>query len=265
MFLKTILNVTNGGEMIDTKLLICADDFGLTSGINKAIVKAYSKKAITMTSIVATGKYFDEAVEYALKYQIPCGVHLAIATEFDKKPMKPLLATTPCQESGAMYPNIHPYFKIEDEEMVYEEFCAQIEKVKSTGIRINHIDSHMHVYSKRVLDKVSMYYGVPCRDFCELGDRKCDFFHYTIAGDSVYEKKKALMDFIDNIHEAVNIIVTHPTMCIDEMRECVSCEFIGRYKWQTELRFLDLPGLLDEEVLTKINSVYKGKLSYELY
>ncbi len=247
------------------KIIICADDLGLTRGINEAIFKAYNAGVITATSIVATSVYFDEAVRLVKECRIPCGVHLAIATEFDKRPMKPLLASTPCQSDGAMYPNIYPYLDGLDERAVYKEFCEQIDRVKGTGITINHIDSHIHVYSTEVLERLSKKYSVPCRDLYELGKYKCGFFHFTISGKTPEEKSLTLLNFLDNICEKTNIIVTHPTMDVEEMKEYVSEEHPGRFLWQTGLRFQDLPALLDESVIAKLIYDYKNNLSNELY
>jgi predicted glycoside hydrolase/deacetylase ChbG (UPF0249 family) len=47
------------------RLIINADDFGLTRGVNQAIVEGNQRGTITSATLMATGPAFDEAVELA--------------------------------------------------------------------------------------------------------------------------------------------------------------------------------------------------------
>src|SRR3984957_30431 len=47
------------------RLIINADDFGLTKGINRAIAELHQAKALTSTTLMATGPAFDDAVAIA--------------------------------------------------------------------------------------------------------------------------------------------------------------------------------------------------------
>ncbi len=246
------------------KVVICADDFGMTLGINKAITDLFLNQRITVTTIMPSAHYFDDAVELVKQHEIPCGVHLTIATELDKNPLKPLLSNTPTDKNGFLFPNVFPYLQDIDAQLVYEEFRAQILKVINAGIQPTHIDSHMHVYSRDVLKKLSLEFSLPCRDFLETEPKYAGtLFHLTTSGETAEEKVKALIAFLNNSEKEQCVVVTHPTRDLSEMKTLVSQKFSGRYDWQTRIRFEDFPCLASEECA---NALQKKdiKLSHEL-
>lgn len=231
------------------KLVICGDDFGMSLGINKAIVDLFIHNRISLTTIMANSHYFDDAVCLSKQYQIPCGIHLTISTEQDKMPLKPLLSSTPTDINGNFFPNVFPYFDKKDKEYVYEEFKAQICKVIDAGIVPTHIDSHMHIYSKDVLKQLSKEFNLPCRDFFEIYPKKYGtLFHLTNIASGIDEKINALLNFLNSTECDQNIIVCHPTLDLLEMKKFVSPQYRGRYNWQTKLRFEDYPCLLSNKL-----------------
>ena len=58
-------------------LIVNADDFGLTSDINKGIIETIEKKAVNSVSLIPNGHSFDEAVNYCHDNpEIKKGIHL---------------------------------------------------------------------------------------------------------------------------------------------------------------------------------------------
>jgi predicted glycoside hydrolase/deacetylase ChbG (UPF0249 family) len=235
------------------RIIICADDFGLTQGVNDAIVKCYNVGSITLSTLIPNSQYFDEAVKLALHYQIPCGVHLTIASEFDICPLRPLLRETPANNNGFLFPNVFPYLQGRCEELIYQEFKEQILLVKKLGINPTHIDSHMHVFSLKVLQRLSDEFSLPCRDFVELKPGINEtHFHLTTGGRTIKDKITALVNFIYSTDKHTNLIICHPTSNVNEMRSKISRKNKGRYEWLTVLRFQDMPCLLSNEVHSAI-------------
>ncbi|PID59218.1 MAG: hypothetical protein CR986_06995 [Ignavibacteriae bacterium] len=140
------------------KLLINADDFGLSGGINKGIIEAHKNGVLTSTSICANGDYFDEAVELAKKNpSLDLGLHFILVGE---KPLSsPNRIPSLTDGNGNFHKNIavftKKYFqnKINLEEVKYE-LNLQIDKVKSTGLNITHVDSHQHVHALPKIYKI---------------------------------------------------------------------------------------------------------------
>lgn len=258
-------------ENASRRLIICADDLGLSHGINRAIAQAYTQGRISVAGIIANGHAFDEAAEFVKHLGIPCGVHLTITTECDRVPLKPLLSGTPTDSNGHLFPNIHPYLNSADDNVVYLEFCAQIERVLESDLKPTHIDSHMHVYREDLLKRLSIAFGLPCRDIGELHQgAKCSVFHLTVSGETMAEKASALAGYLDGFSSSLGIVICHPTADKKEMQTLVSPRFPSRYAWMTEARFLDLPALLSKEVGEAIDRqrdilTHKMDVLYELY
>lgn len=132
------------------RIIITADDFGLTEGINKGIIDAFRYGIITRTSLLPCAMAFDHAV--ALAKQNPglnIGVHLTLVGE---TPVSSPDKIRSLVDSNNIFYKDHQVFllkyflkKIKLEE-VYYEFEAQIKKILDVGIIITHIDSHQHLH-----------------------------------------------------------------------------------------------------------------------
>lgn len=239
---------------MEKRLIICADDLGLSHGVNQAIARAYEYGRISVAGIMTNGAAFEEAADFVRCSGIPCGVHLTIATECDLAPLRPLLPGTPTNRDGVLFPNVYPYLESADGEAVYREFCAQIERALAFGLKPAYIDSHLHVFREDLLKELSRAYGLPCRDIGELHQGAvCSVFHLTVSGDTVEQKAAALVRYLDGFSSALGIVICHPTAGSEEMRTLVSPRFPGRYAWMTELRFQDLPALLSAEAESAID------------
>jgi chitin disaccharide deacetylase len=151
------------------KLIVHADDFGLTEAINRGIVKTHTEGIVTSTSIVACGTAFDDAVRlYRSIPSLDVGVHLTIIEE------RPVLETvtipTLVTDGGTFYPHANQFLKryminritIDD---VYREFEAQLRKVLDSGIPVSHLDSHQHIHAfPRIFEctvELARAYGIP--------------------------------------------------------------------------------------------------------
>src|SRR4051794_38240578 len=61
------------------ELIVNADDFGLSSGVNTAVIQAWQKGILTSASLMPGGQAFDEAVDLARKNPgLQIGLHLTL-------------------------------------------------------------------------------------------------------------------------------------------------------------------------------------------
>lgn len=147
------------------KLIFNADDFGLSEGVNYGILNAHLDGVVTSTTIMANMPAFDHAIAIAKQYPtLKIGVHLTLSCG------KPVLENHKTIINDGLF-----YRRITDElvksvfdlDEVYNEYCAQIEKVLATGIKITHMDSHHHAHTTAsllpVLQKLSDKYQLPFR------------------------------------------------------------------------------------------------------
>ena len=64
------------------RLIVNADDFGLTSGVTEGIVEAHRRGIVTSTSIIASGRAFESAVRHvAANPALGVGIHLTLVEE----------------------------------------------------------------------------------------------------------------------------------------------------------------------------------------
>lgn len=132
------------------KVIINADDFGLTEGINKGIIEAHKKGVVTSTSLMTNMPAFYDAVRLAKDN--PClsvGVHLNIVRG---EPVLPLgNIGTLVDKEGFFLRNIFKIIigiyqhKIDLIELE-SEWAAQIERALENGILVTHLDSEKHLH-----------------------------------------------------------------------------------------------------------------------
>jgi predicted glycoside hydrolase/deacetylase ChbG (UPF0249 family) len=125
-----------------------ADDFGLTSGVNRAIAEASSSGIVTSATIMANSPRFEEAVEIAkTSGRLKTGCHIVL---IDGQPLCEGLTTLTngarrFRSSLKDFAGAAVRGKIREEE-VQREAEAQICKLQSQGIEVTHVDSHKHTH-----------------------------------------------------------------------------------------------------------------------
>ena len=133
-----------------SRLIVNADDFGLAEAVNRGIVDAHDRGIVTSTSIMATGPKFEHAVELARgRPGLAVGVHLVLTEQ------RPLIgaaaAASLVEPDGGFLPHVSQLLgrqlrgRISLPE-VRLELDAQLERVRSAGIAISHIDGHQHAH-----------------------------------------------------------------------------------------------------------------------
>lgn len=148
-----------------TKLVINADDFGYTEGVNLGIISAYKNGIVSSCTIMANMPGFEQAIELLSDNPgLRCGVHMTLTC------YKPIIKShkTIIGNNGDFYRRAtKEILQTIDINEVYNEFCAQIDKVINSGIKITHLDSHHHVHGlielQPVIDKIVNKYKLPIR------------------------------------------------------------------------------------------------------
>lgn len=138
-------------ETSNKKFVLNADDFGMSKAFNTAIAEGAQKGFLKSTSLVANGEAFDEAVQTIIPAcpGLGVGVHLNIIEG------KALTRDLPDLTDGNgvfnnSYLNLIMKAYSNNREFMGQlekEFCAQIERIQNAGIKITHIDSHVHTHA----------------------------------------------------------------------------------------------------------------------
>jgi chitin disaccharide deacetylase len=133
------------------RLIVNADDFGLTSGVNRAIVELHRAGVLTSTTLMARAAATDEAIEMArLTPSLDVGCHIVLD---DGQPVLPanqiptLVDRQTSQFPQSLFPFLARLFtgRIRAAE-IEAEVGAQIEFLQGRGLRLTHIDTHKHTH-----------------------------------------------------------------------------------------------------------------------
>lgn len=132
------------------KIIINADDFGLNTSVNKAIIESFEKGFINSTTMMANMPCFEEAVELAHKYRIQdkIGVHLTL-TEGQPLTTSLLIKNIYKEiQNSDLRRNKMKFFFLskKEKEAILNEFDAQVKRIRDAGILITHIDTHHHTH-----------------------------------------------------------------------------------------------------------------------
>ena len=138
------------GAAAGRRLIVNADDFGLTLPITQGIIDAFERGILTSASIVATGAAFDRAAQYAASHHdLDSGVHLMIV--HGAPVLAPENVASLVQPDGMFLPGYGEFMArylsggVRDEE-VEAEWSAQIARLRGAGVRITHLDSVQHLH-----------------------------------------------------------------------------------------------------------------------
>jgi chitin disaccharide deacetylase len=132
------------------RLIINADDFGLTERINDAIIEGHRQGIVTSTTLMANGPAFDNAAERAkTERKLGIGIHLNLS---EGTPLtNPSQLSCMIDKTGVFYLSpVQMLRKLTVSGLnlgkVEMELRAQIEKVLNAGIEATHLDGHKHFH-----------------------------------------------------------------------------------------------------------------------
>lgn len=138
------------------RLIINADDFGLTAGVNRAIVEAHEGGVVSSATLMANGQACDEAIDMAhSRPRLGVGCHVALvdgAPLLDPAQVESLLVngggrsgSPRFREGIAKFGALALLGRLSADE-IEAEATAQIRKLQSAGIAVTHLDSHKHTH-----------------------------------------------------------------------------------------------------------------------
>ena len=135
------------------RLIVNADDFGFTRGVNRAIVEAHTSGVVTSSTLMANGSAFEHAAQMAKTVpNLSVGCHVVL---LDGKPVLDTqnIRTLVSHVSGsARFRDGLTSFAARaltgrlDPDEIEAEASAQIRKLQSAGISVSHVDTHKHTH-----------------------------------------------------------------------------------------------------------------------
>jgi hopanoid biosynthesis associated protein HpnK len=135
------------------RLIVNADDFGFTAGVNRAIVEAHTRGIATSSTLMANGRAFDDAVSLAkANPRLSVGCHVVLIDGrpvLDAARLPSITAKTSgeaCFRDGLKSFAARALAGRLDPEEIEAETSAQIRKIQSAGIAVSHVDTHKHTH-----------------------------------------------------------------------------------------------------------------------
>ena len=164
-------------------LIVNADDFGYSYGINKGIIEAHTNGIVTSTSVMVDAIAADEAKDLAKFPNLSIGLH----------------------------------FEIKEVVNVKAELERQIDKfVAIVGRSPDHIDTHKRHTTdegiKEVLEDYTKTHNIPVRNF---NAKHVDSFGINSDDSSITQLKRS----IDEATDEYNELMTHAGYSDDYLRE----------------------------------------------
>lgn len=146
------------------KLIVNADDFGFSRGVNHGIIDSFLYGIVNSTTMIMNGLGTEHAIQLAKNHpDLRVGIHLVLTSGRPLSEYVPSLV----DDNGSFF-SLSKLNSIQlslDE--VEKEWTAQIERFISSGLKPTHLDSHHHVHTRRILmpivKKLSDKYKLPVR------------------------------------------------------------------------------------------------------
>lgn len=174
-------------------LIVNADDFGLSSGVNRGIIEAHKHGIVTSTSLMVRWPAAAEAAAYSREHTgLSFGLHVDLG-EWAYR--------------DGTWVALYEVVPVDDITAVRDEVSRQLATFRRyLGTDPTHIDSHQHVHRgdpvRSALVEVSHKLGVPLRHCCPEVRYCGDFYGQTAEGSP-------LPDFI-SINRIIKILEALP-------------------------------------------------------
>jgi predicted glycoside hydrolase/deacetylase ChbG (UPF0249 family) len=194
--------------MADRELIVNADDFGLSPGVNAGVARTHEHGILTSASLMVRRPAAAAAADYARDAPaLSLGLHVDLGEWV--------------HDDGA-WKAVYEVVELEDAVAVEEEVRAQLDRFRAlTGRDPTHLDSHQHVHKwepvTEVLRDLARQLGIPLRQ--RLGGvRYCgDLYGQNERGEPIPEAvtPRALIEIIRRLEPGVTELACHPGIGAD--------------------------------------------------
>ncbi len=139
-------------------MIVNADDFGLTSGINRAIVQAQESGIVSSATLMANAGAFDQAAEMARSraaaggtFSVGCHVVLLDGEPVLSASRVPSLLQPGTNHGNRFRTSLNQFVMASlrhrlNPEEIEAEATAQIERIQRAGVQVSHFDTHKHAH-----------------------------------------------------------------------------------------------------------------------
>lgn len=207
-------------------VLINCDDMGYHPSINDAIIDVLNGGVVKSLSLMATGPYFDDAVDKLHRMGIKkLGAHLVLAAEYPVLPMYPVsgsqLVPSLVDIAGKFYQDISKVrVRAKNSEIRYE-VVQQLNKILNAGFSLTHVDGHMFWYESdeggiemhNLVADICQTYNLPLRSSSKHYSRKIKQVEmYWDDFESIEQRSHQYRDYFETLEKSVSELIIHPAL-----------------------------------------------------
>jgi chitin disaccharide deacetylase len=132
------------------RLIVNADDFGRSHSINQAVVRAHREGILTTASLMVNEPASGEAVALAREHpRLGVGLHLTLVCGHaagEPSTLPGLVDASGRFPDSPVGPAWRYYFDRSLRPQLAAEITAQLAKFRATGLRLDHLDGHLHLH-----------------------------------------------------------------------------------------------------------------------
>jgi chitin disaccharide deacetylase len=182
------------------RLVVNADDFGLSDGVNAGILRAHREGIVTSASLMVRAPGAQQAVEGAAAHpELTVGLHVDLGEWF--------------QDASGDWQARYAVVDTRDEAAVVAELDRQVERFRElVGRDPTHMDSHQHVHRsepvRSAMGVIAKQLGIPLRHHGRV--RYCGAFYGAGAIGPA-----ALVSIIDGLPEGATELGCHPAAAVN--------------------------------------------------
>jgi len=165
------------------RLIVNADDFGLSPAVNTAVIRAHREGILTTASLMVNESGFAEAVQLARgNPKLGVGLHLVLVAGHAALPPEKIPGLVNARGEFSHSPvgvGLNYFFNRRLREPLRAEIHAQFEKFHATGLPLDHVNGHLHLHLHPAIFKILM------ADADQLGIR-----HLRLTRDSLARSRR---------------------------------------------------------------------------
>lgn len=144
----------------EKRLIVNADDFGLSHSVNEAVIRAHRDGILTTASLMVNEPGCDEAVKLAKENpRLGVGLHLTLLMGHSALPPGKIPGLVNARNEFSNSPvgvGMSYFFKRGLREQLRAEIHAQFEKFRASGLLLDHVNGHLHLHLHPVVFKILM-------------------------------------------------------------------------------------------------------------
>ena len=142
------------------RLIVNADDFGLSRSVNAAVIQAHHNGILTAASLMVNEPGCAEAVGLAKENpRLGTGLHLTLLMGHSALPPAAIPGLVNARGEFSNSPvgvGMDYFFKGKLRSQLRAEIHAQFEKFHATGLKLDHVNGHLHLHLHPVIFSILM-------------------------------------------------------------------------------------------------------------